>query len=200
MAPSNRLGAMCNGSKLSLFRSQRAGQPGPLVSLCVDGSIVCCERFEQRCVRDDAALIALHRMFSLSSASTAPMPSISAALIEAARTKESLYDADENEQSSGTPRTWRCSFKRVINLFTGQFYPHHLKMFVLFVIAALHLAYTREFLTTFRAYESLANQVEYRASPEVGNQADINLVRFVMIALIDVSYSILSTECNLILV
>ncbi|VDM66373.1 unnamed protein product, partial [Strongylus vulgaris] len=124
------------------------------------------------------------------------MPSISAALIEAARTKESLFESDENEQIPSSSESWKCSLKRAARFLVGQFYPHHLKMFVLFVIAALHLAYTREFLTTFRAYESLANEVEYRASPEIANRNDINLVRFVMIAFVDVSYT-LSKDLNI---
>ncbi|WKX92940.1 hypothetical protein Q1695_010735 [Nippostrongylus brasiliensis] len=114
------------------------------------------------------------------------MPSISAALIEAARTKDSANDADGHpagRQSLFTP--WRRSWKGFCQFFMEQFYPHHLKMMVLFVIAALHLAYTREFLSTFRAYESLAGQVEFRASPALENHDGINLVRFVMIAFID---------------
>ncbi|EYC15427.1 hypothetical protein Y032_0037g3515 [Ancylostoma ceylanicum] len=113
------------------------------------------------------------------------MPSISAALIEAARTKESLYESEDDDTNRSTVRPWKCSVRQIFHLFVEQFYPHHLKMFVLFVIAALHLAYTREFLTTFRAYESLANQVEYRASPMIENRGDINLVRFVMVAFVD---------------
>uniref|UniRef100_A0A7I4Y4B3 G protein-coupled receptor n=1 Tax=Haemonchus contortus TaxID=6289 RepID=A0A7I4Y4B3_HAECO len=113
------------------------------------------------------------------------MPSISAALIEAARTKDSTVDLDEHSNCRSRFSLWRCSGRGCLNFFVEQFYPHHLKMMVLFVIAALHLAYTREFLSTFRAYESLVNQVEYRASPGSDSQGDINLVRFVMIAFVD---------------
>ncbi|KAK6736795.1 hypothetical protein RB195_019473 [Necator americanus] len=113
------------------------------------------------------------------------MPSISAALIEAARTKESFCEPEENETCRSRIRPWKCSPRHIFHFFVEQFYPHHLKMFVLFIIAALHLAYTREFLTTFRAYESLANQVEFRASPGIESRDDINLVRFVMIAFVD---------------
>ncbi|VDP33002.1 unnamed protein product [Heligmosomoides polygyrus] len=111
------------------------------------------------------------------------MPSISAALIEAGRTKDSSADSDEHPSCRSRLSQW--SGKKLVHFFVEQFYPHHLKMMVLFVIAALHLAYTREFLSTFRAYESLAGQVEFRASPALENKDDINLVRFVMIAFVD---------------
>ncbi|KJH45161.1 hypothetical protein DICVIV_08803 [Dictyocaulus viviparus] len=113
------------------------------------------------------------------------MPSISAALIEATCNKDPSDELSNRSKIRSRFFLWNRSWKGPLSTLVTQFYPHHLKMMVLFVIAALHLAYARDFLLAFRSFESLANQVVFRVSPNIKNHDDFHLVQLVMVTFID---------------
>uniref|UniRef100_A0A1I7X156 Uncharacterized protein n=1 Tax=Heterorhabditis bacteriophora TaxID=37862 RepID=A0A1I7X156_HETBA len=133
------------------------------------------------CIPDDYSRCLIHALFIHAGIQ---MPSLFTTLSDNLR-KESKQtgfceNADVRRQERGYKR-----FKMRDCGICSTSYSQYFKLMVLLVTAAFHVGYVNDFLVTFRAFESLANQVEENAAPIENNLSDVATVRFVMTALVD---------------